>query len=58
MLSIWTSLKFCSLVKSLNTVKADQTVFYAPLSKDRGHIVLLLSVCPSVRLSVRLSVQT
>ena len=25
---------------------------YAPVSKDRGHIVLPLSVCPSVRLSV------
>ena len=24
--------------------------FYAPVSKDRGHIVLPLSVCPSVRL--------
>ena len=26
--------------------------FYAPGPKDRGHIVLPLSVCPSVRLSV------
>ena len=25
--------------------------FYAPVSKDQGHIVLPLSVCPSVRLS-------
>ena len=30
--------------------------FYAPVSKDRGHVVLPLSVCPSAHLSVRLSV--
>ena len=27
--------------------------FYAPVSKDRGHIVLQLSVCLSVRLSAQ-----
>ena len=32
--------------------------FYAPESKDRGHIVLPLSVRPSVRASICLSVQT
>ena len=32
--------------------------FHAPVSKDGGHIVLPLSVCPSVHLSVCLSAQT
>ena len=32
--------------------------FYAPVSKDRGHIVLPLSVRPFVCLSICLSAQT